>query len=74
MISYERSIMDFLKGDTPKQKFDHLMDMMELLRMISFPKRGTQEETMTIYDAAGLAGELIDQDGEYKRGEEDEQR
>jgi len=65
MISYERAIVDRLKGSTPKEKYDNLMRMQQLLHQLAYPARGTDDETMTIMDFAKNASCLIDQHGEY---------
>lgn len=52
MIPYDRLIMQQLDGDTPKEKFDKLVLIQKLLREIAYPRRGTEDEALTIQDAA----------------------
>jgi len=52
MIPYEKLIMGQLDGDTPKEKFDKLVLIQKTLNEIAYPRRGTEEETMTIQDVA----------------------
>lgn len=58
MIHYEDLIMDLLAGDTPKQKYNNLVKMKNLLSEIAYPKRGTIEESRDIYH---FANEIIEQ-------------
>lgn len=54
MIPYNQLIDELLIGDTPIEKYDNLKTIMYLLRAIAYPKRGTEEETMTIQDVATM--------------------
>lgn len=57
MIPYNQLIDELLIGDTPKEKYENLEAMVYLLRAIAYPKRGTEEEQMTIQDAATMIQE-----------------
>ncbi len=57
MIPYNQLIDELLIGDTPKEKYENLELMIHLLRAIAYPKRGTEEEMMTIQDAATMIQE-----------------
>ena len=60
MRPYSLLIEDELRGDTPKEKYQHLLKMKALLKKIGYPRRGTEEERMNIYEAGDEAMELID--------------
>ena len=66
MTPYDKLIMGNLKGETPKEKYENLINMQILLSRIAFPRRGTTDEDMTIMDAADEASKLIDYQKEYK--------
>lgn len=65
MIPYERIIIERIDGETPKEKHDTIQGMQQLLQKIAFPRRGSIEETWTIYDVAKEAAKYIKQDKEY---------
>jgi len=50
MQPYDKLIMDALKGETPKEKYEYLRDMQQLLQKIAFPRRGTEEEDWGVMD------------------------
>jgi len=52
MQNYERLIYDLLPGSTPKEKYEKLKGLQETVSKICYPRRGTYEENMSIYDAA----------------------
>lgn len=57
MIPYNQLIDELLIGEAPKEKYENLKLMTHLLRAIAYPKRGTEEETMTIQDVATMIQE-----------------
>jgi len=57
--------MESLKGSTPKEKYDNLIAMQQLLSVVAFPRRGTAEEALTIYDIATLASDLVEYESNY---------
>jgi hypothetical protein len=59
MTNYQNDIMNLLQGDTPKQKYDNLKDMQNLLTMLVYPRRGTSEETMSLHEFVLKAEHLI---------------
>jgi|AZIF01.1.fsa_nt_gi hypothetical protein len=52
MESYNVLIDEMLIGDTPREKYNNLSFMINILQQIAYPKRGTDEESKTIYDFA----------------------
>lgn len=66
MRPYETIIMEQLQGGTPKEKFENLTAMQNLLQKIAFPRRGSLEEKWTIDYIAESAALLIDYDKDYK--------
>jgi hypothetical protein len=59
MRPYERIIIERLDGDTPKEKYDNLIKMQQLLQRIAFPRRGLDEEKWTVEIMAEKAAEII---------------
>jgi hypothetical protein len=59
MIRYEDLIRDELKGATPKERYDLLIAMKNILMQIAYPRRGTAEEIWTIEDFAVMIQETI---------------
>ena len=51
-MNYDRLIMANLKGETPKEKYDSLIEMKRLLQIAGYPRRGTQEEIFDVYQIA----------------------
>ena len=68
MTPYDKLIMDALKGDTPKQKYEYLRDMQQLLQKTAFPGRGLPEENWTVMDIVKEINDkqLVEWHGEYK--------
>lgn len=52
MISYSVLTDNNLRGETPKEKYETLVAMKNLLRIYAYPARGTKEEYLSIYDIA----------------------
>jgi hypothetical protein len=52
MIPYRVLIDSNLIGDNPKDKYENLIKMKEILSQIAYPRRGTCEEDFTLYDFA----------------------
>lgn len=67
MTPYDKLIMDALKGETPKQKYEYLRDMQQLLHSVAYPGRGTEEERWDIMNVVNKINEmrLVEQNGEY---------
>lgn len=59
MQNYENLIYEKLKGSSPREKYENLIAMQKLLSIIAYPRRGTEEEKMSIHDAAKQAEKLI---------------
>lgn len=54
MSNYENLIYESIKGDTPRAKYENLKSLLEASERICFPRRGTADEDMTIYEAVEL--------------------
>lgn len=54
MQSYSALIEDLLKGDTPKEKYEHLKDILHHLEVLCYPRRGTQDDSFDVYDFANF--------------------
>lgn len=67
MIPYDTLIRQQLEGETPKEKFDKLVAMQKLLKKIAYPRRGTEEETLTIFNVADeiIKNSLVQFNKEY---------
>lgn len=52
MSNYENMIIDLVKGETPKQKYDNLKAILQYSEMMCYPRRGTQDDSFDIYDFA----------------------
>ena len=65
MIPYDRLIMQALKGDTPKAKYEYLRDMKQLLQKIVFPSNDLYE-LYKIIDIIVKNKHLVDQFEDYK--------
>lgn len=48
-----------IPGQTPREKYEATVKMIALLNALAYPRRGTEEETMTIEQAAGKAEEIL---------------
>lgn len=57
MLPYSQLIDELLIGETPKEKYENLKFMIDLLRTIAYPKRGTYEERVTVFDIATMIQE-----------------
>jgi hypothetical protein len=68
MQNYNNLIYDALKGETPKEKYEYLRNMQQLLHEIAFPGRGTDSEQWQIMDVVEKINDkqLVDWNGEYK--------
>ena len=60
MESYLVTIEQKLGGRTPKESYDILCGIMDLLENIAYPRRGSEEEKWTIQDVANKAQKIID--------------
>ena len=47
-------IKNNIPGETPKEKYEKLLKMKDILILIAFPRRGTYEEQYGIQDIADL--------------------
>lgn len=67
MRPYETVIMEALKGSTPKEKYEYLRDMQQLLQKTAFPGRGTPEENWQVMDVVKEINDkqLVEWHGEY---------
>lgn len=54
MTNYENDTLALLNGDTPKQRYETLKNIMILLDCISTPARGSEAENWTSYDIAQI--------------------
>lgn len=52
MIPYQVLIDELLIGETPKEKYENLLAMKEILKNIAYPQRGSKYEDMRIYEFA----------------------
>lgn len=59
MQSYENLIYEKLQGDTPKEKYDFLEKALNLLQVITYPRRGTKESELTIQNVADMGQKFI---------------
>jgi len=59
MIRYDDLIRDELKGATPKERYDFLIAMKNVLMQIAYPRRGTVEETWTLEEFSVRIQETI---------------
>ena len=50
MEPYEISTMKIIPGNTPREKYDHLLALMKANIAFCFPRRGTAEETASRED------------------------
>ena len=68
MQNYDKFIMEALTGETPKEKYEYLRDMQQLLSRIAFPGRGLPEERWEVMDIVNEINnkQLVELHGEYK--------
>jgi hypothetical protein len=59
MQNYETLILEALGEGTPREKYERLEAMKNLLSAIGFPRRGTWEEHMGITTAAEHAQKIL---------------
>lgn len=52
MTNYEQDTLNLINGKTPKEKYETLKNIMNLLDNVATPARGTEAENWTIYDVA----------------------
>lgn len=57
MIPYQVLIDELLIGETPKEKYENLLAMKEILKNIAYPQRGSKYEFMDVH---GFAQEIQD--------------
>jgi hypothetical protein len=46
MMNYDRLISTNLKGETPKEQYENLIEMKHILQITAYPRRGTKEEDL----------------------------
>lgn len=68
MQPYDKLIMQQLKGETPKEKYDYLLKIQDLLHRTAFPQRGSKEEQWGIMEVVNEINEneLVEWPGNYK--------
>jgi hypothetical protein len=68
MQCYHRLIEETLKGDTPKEKYEYLIDVLNLLQQTAYPRRNTPEESWLIIDVVNEINSkhLVEYQKEYK--------
>lgn len=54
MTNYNNDTLDLIPGETPRQKYETLVKIMDLLDKVAYPRRGNEEEDWDIYKVAGL--------------------
>lgn len=59
MTSYMNEIYDMINGETPKEKYDNLKEIMHHLEVLCYPRRGTQDDSFDVYDFANFFTPLI---------------
>lgn len=59
MENYEDLILEKIKGESPKEKYETLTAINELLSAIAFPRRGTEEENLDIFKVSEIAATLL---------------
>jgi hypothetical protein len=53
-MNYERLIIELLVGDTPKAKYDHLVAILKVSEQVCYPRRGTEDDRLDVFDVAEL--------------------
>lgn len=53
-MNYERLLLEKMRGDTPKQKYDNYESLMRLLTQVCYPRRGTEETYWDQYKIAEM--------------------
>lgn len=51
-MNYETLILKRLLGDTPKEKYQNLLELEKLVDSVCYPRRGTEEENMPLGEFA----------------------
>jgi hypothetical protein len=52
MESYETLTLDLIPGYTPREKYDSMVKIVELLNDLSFPKRGEEKNLVALIEQA----------------------
>jgi hypothetical protein len=52
MENYETLTLDLIPGYTPREKYDSMVKIAELLNDLSFPKRGEEKSLLTLIEQA----------------------
>lgn len=50
MTNYENETLSLIKGDTPKQKFENMQKIRQLIEYIATPRHGSVQENWNIDD------------------------
>ena len=68
MQNYNNLIDENLKGNTPKEKYEYLIDILNLLQQVAYPRRNTPEESWLIMDIVNEINskQLVEYQKEYK--------
>lgn len=72
MENFEALIMHLLNGDTPKQKYEHLLVTLRTIENVAMPRRGSIEEGWDIEQLTehinhlGLRSSVIEHHSNYK--------
>ena len=53
MTTYSNEMYLLLPGQTPRQKYENLVEILRIIQEIAYPRRGTPEETKTLADFSG---------------------
>ena len=50
MINYTNDTLDLINGETPKEKYNHMILLNNLIEMIATPRKGSDEDAWCILD------------------------
>jgi hypothetical protein len=59
MESYQKLTLEMIPGETPREKYLRMEKIIALLSVLAYPRRGTDEELITIQEAANTAAEIL---------------
>jgi len=61
MENFETLTLDLIPGNTPREKFNNMLKIAELLNDLSFPKRGEEKSLVDLIEQAlQISDEPID--------------
>ena len=52
MTHYDSETLSLIPGETPLQKFTNLIEILQIIQEIAYPRRGAEEENKTLQDFA----------------------